>query len=325
MCRVGNIFQSHAWATFHRNLGSQVFEASGEGWSYVAVLRERRIGRFLDCPYGPLARTVGAFDAALADLVQLAAAEKCFFVRVQPVDIDLTEDAASPEEALGQRRLHRAPYDVMPVDTRIIDLTQDEETILGDMTSKIRKVHRNIYKKGVTFTESTDPADIELLLPILEAVARRKQFVRKTDSYLREAAKTLMPLGVASLYIAWLNGEPVDVTLVYDWEGTRIQAHGGADARYEHLYVSHALLVRMILDAKAKDLHWFDMFGAAPVDAGPEHPYWGYSEFKKNFGGEPVTHPGAWDLPLHSLRYRGTYALRSALKRGDHLRERLLR
>lgn len=322
---MGNIYQSPPWATFQRNLGFEVFQDSGEGWSYVAVLKEGRIGRYLDCPYGPVAQSARAFDAALHALDHLARAEKCFFVRVHPHDVVLTGEAASPEEALRLRGLRRAPYDVLPVDTRIIDLSCDEETILGDMTSKNRKRYRNIHKKGVTFTVSTDPADIELLLPILDGVAERNRFVRRPDRYLREAARTLIPLGAASIFIAWFDGKAVEVTLVYDWEGTRIQAHGGTNYEYAHLDAAHVQTIRMILDAKARHFDRFDLFGTAPENAGPDHPHYGFTQFKKTFGGRPVTNPGAWDFPMQLLRYRATYALRAGSEQGTQLAKRLVR
>ncbi len=53
----------------------------------------------------------------------------------------------------------------------------------------------------------------------------------------------------------------------------------------------------MIMDAKEKGLAWFDLFGTAPEGAGPEHEWYGFTSFKKSFGGSPVSFAGTWDLP----------------------------
>ena len=77
---MANILQSNAWAGFQRNLGHKVFQASGDGWRYLAILEGGRTGRYLYCPYGPEARTPQAFEAALDDLARTARSERCWFV-----------------------------------------------------------------------------------------------------------------------------------------------------------------------------------------------------------------------------------------------------
>jgi lipid II:glycine glycyltransferase (peptidoglycan interpeptide bridge formation enzyme) len=55
-----------------------------------------------------------------------------------------------------------------------------------------------------------------------------------------------------------------------------------------------------------------DLWGIAPEDAGPEHPWYGVGLFKKGFGGRPVTWAGAWDVVVDPTLYR----LRSLLADG---------
>nr|WP_240898957.1 peptidoglycan bridge formation glycyltransferase FemA/FemB family protein [Kocuria sediminis] len=260
--------------------------------------------RYLHCPHGPDVNTVEEFDAALADLRQIARTENCWFIRVEPpLGSGLSRARESTQEALRHRGLRRAPHDALPEYTQIIDLTRDENDILQDMDGHNRKRYRNIHKKGVTFTDSTDPKDIELLIPILDAIAQRHGYVRKQNDYLRTVAQVLMPFGVARLYIAWLAEKVLEVTLVYDWEGTRIQAYGGMDYEHRKLNAGNAQTVRMILEAKKLGLAQFDLGGIAPEDAGPDHPWSGFTKFKKSFGGRSESCLGSWDLPIHRLRY----------------------
>ena len=301
---MANILQSNAWAGFQRNLGHKVFQASGDGWRYLAILEGGRTGRYLYCPYGPEARTPQAFEAALDDLARTARSERCWFVRVEPVDAAVTDGLETPEASLRRRGLRPAPRQVQPGHTQVIDLTQDEDAILKDMKSTNRNLHRNIAKKGVTFTTSADPEDVDVLLGFLEATAERKDFARQQDAYLREAARSLMPVGAAALYVARLDGEPIGASLVYDSDDTRTYAHAAMDFEHRRLSAGIPLVVRMVLDAKQKGLSRFDLFGTAPEDAGPDHAWHGFTKFKKSFGGRPESYPGTWDLPLS----RGTYA-----------------
>ena len=300
---MGSLHQSDAWAIVQRNLGHQVLQGRGDGWRYLGIRLGGRRWPYLYCPSGPDAENPPAFDAVLAALRATAREQGFAFVRIAPITTAMCEDAETPEAALRRRGLHRSPVDMRPQHTQVVDLTSDVDTILKGMEAHNRKRYRNIHKKGVTFTTSTDPADIELLLPILNAVAERNRFSRKQDDYLREAARTLMPMGVATLYIAWFGETPVEVTLVYDWADTRIQAHGGVDYEHRRLNAGNAQTVRMILDAKAKGLTRFDLWGTAPEGAGPEHEWYGFTKFKKSFGGHPETYPGTWDLPVRPVQY----------------------
>jgi lipid II:glycine glycyltransferase (peptidoglycan interpeptide bridge formation enzyme) len=194
----------------------------------------------------------------------------------------------------------------------VIDLTQDEEAILKDMKSTNRNLHRNIAKKGVEFTSSTDPDDVDVLLRFLDATAERKDFNRQQDDYLREAARSLMPLGAATLYVARLEGEPIGASLVYDSDDTRTYAHAAMDFEHRKLSAGIPLVVRMVLDAKHKGLSRFDLFGTAPEDAGPEHEWYGFTKFKKSFGGRPESYPGTWDLPVSRAGYAAYTGVRAA-------------
>jgi lipid II:glycine glycyltransferase (peptidoglycan interpeptide bridge formation enzyme) len=309
---VANILQSNAWATFHRNLGHKVFQAYGDGWRSLATLEGGRTGRYLYCPYGPEAETPQAFDAALEHLVRTAQAEKCWFVRIEPAGAAVADGLETPEASLRRRGLRPAPRQVQPGHTQVIDLTQDEEAILKDMKSTNRNLHRNIAKKGVEFTSSTDPDDVDVLLRFLDATAERKDFNRQQDDYLREAARSLMPLGAATLYVARLEGEPIGASLVYDSDDTRTYAHAAMDFEHRKLSAGIPLVVRMVLDAKHKGLSRFDLFGTAPEDAGPEHEWYGFTKFKKSFGGRPESYPGTWDLPVSRAGYAAYTGVRAA-------------
>ena len=63
------------------------------------------------------------------------------------------------------------------------------------------------------------------------------------------------------------------------------------------------MVTNLILDAKAKGLKYVDLFGIAPEDE-PDHEWAGFTKFKKSFGGESVTYPGTWDVPVNTAGYK---------------------
>ncbi len=309
---VTNILQTEPWADFQRALGHTVLQDSGRGWSWQATIEGGRAGRYLYAPYGPIAETVEAFEAAVESLRAAAAEHGCWFVRVEPAFAAIRSGPESMSEAMRRRGFRPSPRHLQPGHTQLVDLRQDEDAILKDMKSTNRNLHRNIHKKGVTFTAHTEPETISILLRFLQQTAERKGFHRQHDDYLRTAAEILMPRGAAVLYVARLEGEPIGASLVYDSDDTRTYAHASMDLEHRKLSAGIPMVVRMILDAKEKGLTTFDLFGTAPDDAGPEHEWHGFTRFKKAFGGTPVEYPGTWDLPVSTGGYAAYTTLRAA-------------
>jgi hypothetical protein len=312
---MGNIYQSAAWASYQRSLGHDVVCAEGAGWRYVAVVVGGRMWRYLHCPYGPEADTPAAFDAALVDLARTAREKRCWFVRGGPGTNTMLDAGTTPEESFRRRGLHCTVNEGFMAYFREIDLEKTEAALIADMESTNRNLHRNIHKKGVTFSSSTDPQDIEILLPFLDVVAHKRHFNRISDTHLRQVARTLMPLGAATLYVARLHGKPIGASLAYDWEGTRTYAHTAMDFEHRRLSAGKPLVARMVLDAKEQGMTCFDLMGVAPDSGSAEDKSAaGFSEFKKSFGGRTVPYAGVWELPL----FRWRYALYPTLLKARH-------
>ena len=324
------ILQTPIWAQFQRALGKHVHEGSGPGWRFVAIEEKTPLGTYLYVPYGPCAENADGFGAALAALHGLASQRKCHYIRVEPVSAGLTGAARTADGGavdagdghdsaagadLAAARMHaagliRAPKDIQPHLSWHVDLTLSSEELLAAMRSTSRNLFRNIHKKGVTFSTSTDPADLGILLGFLHAVSGRADFTAQSDTYLGTAAATLMPAGAAKLFIARLEGEPIAAALSYDTPSTRVYAHAAASDAHRKLNAGIPLLVTMMMDAKESGMDTFDMWGVSPEDE-PEHPWAGFSRFKRSFGGAEVHYPGTWDLPVNRPMYAAYGVARS--------------
>ncbi|MGY2743264.1 lipid II:glycine glycyltransferase FemX [Pseudarthrobacter sp. O4] len=296
--------QSPPWADFQRALGRTVHEKSGPGWSFLAVEETNPAGKLLYAPYGPVASTLEAFDAALAALTDLARSRGAVFVRIEPVGAGLPAPAAA---VLRSRGLQPAPANQQPELSWIVDLDRDFKDVLADMKPVNRNLYRNIHKKGVTFRSSQDPAEVSVLLDFLHMTAARNGFKPQSDEYLSQVARSLMPAGAATLFIAELEGTPIAAALAYDSADTRTYAHAALDDTHRKLSAGIPLLVTLIADARDKGLKHVDLWGVAPEDQ-PDHKWAGFTVFKKSFGGRGVAYPGTWDLPVRKLRY-GAYQL----------------
>ncbi|BCW57991.1 peptidoglycan bridge formation glycyltransferase FemA/FemB family protein [Arthrobacter sp. StoSoilB20] len=302
--------QTPAWAAVQRSLGRRVHEQSGPGWSFLAIEEKNPAGKVIYAPYGPVAESVEAFDAATAALVALARKVHAVFVRMEPAASGFNASDAGP--LLRSRGMRPAPVNQQPELSWIVDLDGDFKEVLAGMKPTNRNLYRNIHKKGVTFRASQDPADIRILLHFLHLTAARNGFKPQSDEYLTQVAASLLPVGCGTLFIAELEGEPIAAAFAYDSADTRVYAHAALDDTHRKLSAGIPLLVTLMADAKEKGLKHVDLWGVAPEDQ-PDHKWAGFTAFKKSFGGREVSYPGTWDLPLNKLRY-GAYQLARKLR-----------
>ena len=100
------------------------------------------------------------------------------------------------------------------------------------------------------------------------------------------------------------DGQVLAASLFFDYDDTRYYMQSAADLNYRKLPATVALLTTAIFDAKAKGIKYFDFWGIAPDGADPSHPWYGFTEFKKSFGGTPKHYAGTYDIVLKPFKYQ---------------------
>lgn len=304
-----HLLQSPAWEKFEQLEGYQTFWRDGDGYKFLAVLHHTPLGNYLFCPYGPLLSSkspLQSLDYALDALRSLAREHNAFFARIEPItDLDSSE--------LTRRGLIKS-HDLEPAHTWVLDLTQPEADLLtGIEKTKVRH-HRNHQKKGISIRTTTDPEQISILTSLLQGVGQRDHFTPQDENHLKNQLKS----GFATLYIAEFESQPIAASLVYDYNGVRYYAHAATDDTHRKLMAGTILLVQMILDAKANGASLFDFWGITTSDD-PHHPWYGFTQYKKSFGGHQVNYAGTWDLPIKKSRY----FIYQLLRRLNHAQRKL--
>lgn len=303
MFSTESALQSPAWAAAQQRMGKRTWQLSGPGWRAVVIEERRRVGSYLYAPYGPVCRTTSALDDALGAMCALARTHRAWWVRVEPQPFERPADwgeIGAWQAALSQRGFAAAPHDHQPKHTRLIDLTRGPDGILAGATGSIRTIHRNHGKKGLEVRASRDPADVAVLAGFVANTGQRQGILPRSEAYLRDVAEALMPAGAATLYMTTKDDTPLCATLVYDSPTQRLFAHAGMPLEHRALRPNQPLVTRALIDAHDAGLQTADLFGIAPPDE-PEHPWAGFTSFKRSFGGEDVTHLGTWEcdtLPL---------------------------
>lgn len=296
-----SFLQTSSWARFQESIGHKPHFISGESWSCLLLERRARLGRYLFAPYGPTISHGAEPRAVFETLKSYARQQKANWLRLEPVfqDCPLSEQREALKRAGG-----RPVRSVEPHLTRIIDLTRPADDILASLSQTTRNIIRRNQRQNIlSFKSSRRPADISILTDLLDTVASRKGIGFFTSDYYQKQAEVLMPAGRSVLEIAYYQDQAVGAALIHDFAKTASYTNAASLPQARDQNVSALLLWQAMLNAKERGNVSIDLYGIAPDDAGPDHPWAGFSSFKKKFGGEIVERAGTWDIPL-SGKYR---------------------
>lgn len=301
--------QSPTWEKVCAARGKPTLRGCGEGWDALAVVEERKLGRYLYLPYGPVARDHQAFIRAVHWATEAAYEAKAIFIRVEPatpgswlretVDLEVSGGRA----LMSQLGFAPAPSDIQPRRTRCLDLRRDPDSILGDMTGTNRTLHRSTVKRGLVIHASHDPADTVHLTRLMDQTALRRGFTPPNHPQLEALAQATLTQKLATLFLTHHQERVIGALLVVDGGGTRIFAHGATDPVFRKLRAHQSAITAAVLDARDRGLDLADLYGIAPTDD-PAHPWSGFTAFKASFGGHVVEHLGAWDRPIRPAAHK---------------------
>jgi len=292
--RGANMLQSRSWCLFQAALGRPTRFAEDDDWSWIGSLMHGRGYSYLYVPYGPTVRDGGRYAQALASIREAGRALGADLVRCEPMGCDGDLDH------LG---LVRASS-VQPPRSHVLDLSLDEGVLRGGMESGHRNAVNQASKRGVEITISGVLSLAPDAIGLLKAAASERGFRSHDRSYFATMLETLVPLGFARMGFARVGEELASASIVFDCYGTRAYAHAGNAELARKARSSVPLVWALAMDAKARGLTAFDFWGVAPEGAPRADPWFGFSAFKRGFGGTDVVYAGTWEMPLRPLKSR---------------------
>ncbi|HVM30482.1 MAG TPA: peptidoglycan bridge formation glycyltransferase FemA/FemB family protein [Candidatus Limnocylindrales bacterium] len=279
----------------------------------IAAAQVRRIGRgrsFWYVPHGPVMDFDGhsardRVQAIIGGLHAAARADGAIAVRVEP-----RLPAGSPALA------HFAAVGLRPVEghlqvghTRILELGPDDE-MLARLDKDTRYSVRRAEREGVQVSTSGDPDDqaaIDALYELSAITQQRAGFPLRPRERFHIAWRVLAGAGRAWIMQASHDGRMLASAMLIR-EGVQSFYFLAGSLREEpgerKVFASHALQWALMRHARDHGARRHDLWGIAPPDSGPDHPWAGVGLFKKGFGGEPVAWAGMWDLVVDPLAYR---------------------
>ena len=305
------ITQSEQWKKLQDDLNEKSFYETGEDYTFLAILKTTPAGNYLYLPYGPVAGTKKGMKEALNSLVKIAKKCNAIFIRIEPQNPKLIENLPY---------MIKKTTDLDPRETWVLDLTGNDDELRAKLPSRLLRYHKNATNKGIQIIESHNPDDIMHLIKLQKALADQKGINTFSKDYLRTEAT--QPF--STIYLAKYHNPDTDkdeiiaAGLVFDDEKTRYNLQGAQNDTGRKLHATGILTIQLILDAKEKGLQTFDFWGIAPEGAPENHPWAGFTNFKKTFAGYEVDYAGTHDIIINKPKYR----LYQALRKVNRLRRR---
>lgn len=286
-----HFLQSERWAKFQKTLGKKVINLNREFYSALITVEQTPIGKYLFVPYGPFLANHTKLNPAISALKKIAKKEHAIFIRIEPT-------LCLPQKSLRQIGAYKSK-DIDPAETWILDFPETKKELLQKLPSRLRNYYNVHQNKGIEIIISHNPADISYLIKLQKQIFQQKHIKTFSEEYL----KCELSQDFATLYLAKYQGDVIAAILIFDDDETRYYMQAASDKAYAKLNANGILTVQAILDAYDKGLCSFDFWGIAPDGAPADHPWTGFTAFKKKFNGHPKYYSGTYDVPVDHLRF----------------------
>ncbi len=202
------------------------------------------------------------------------------------------EPLLSTKPAWIDHNFRRSPADLMPSETLWIDLLQTETELLANMHPKGRYNLRLSWRYGVETSFRSDDAAIPIFFDLFYETAQRQGFLSEPYSFFIKLCQSLFREGMAEIGLAKYNNETLVAILLIYWGDGCTYLYGGRSDRDRQVMPAYSLHWAAIQRAKQRGCKIYDFYG---YSADPDHAYYNFSRFKRQFGGEVIKTIGAHD------------------------------
>jgi peptidoglycan pentaglycine glycine transferase (the first glycine) len=328
-----DLLQAWGWGECTAMAGEPPFrilvEDAGQIQGVAQVLiRRGAFGRQIGyVPHGPVwDRSAPNADRIFAWLAlglrSLALKERALVVKMDPrnepgQDFDFSHLAAEHDL--------RPAQDLQAPTTRLVALLDGGKELEASWHADARRLSKRAAREGtqVAISREPDEAEVAVLHDLQADVAEHADFRVRSPEFLMRLATEFAASGGWYLGIARFENAPI-AAMAFPRVGDRAYYLYGAlrrDERYKHNYGSHAVVAEMLRTLAGDGVKTVDMWGVVEPDDERANPAWkGFSDFKRTFGGEPLRHPGLYDLVTNRFWYATRRFVQSVRRGVAHMR-----
>jgi len=316
----GHLLQTWAWGELKGSFGWSPWrvavEQDGSLMAGAQVLY-RQIGPLTMAyiPKGPvLCSEEAEVEQALWKAIHAHAhRQRAVMLKIEP---EWRDDEPDRHAWLARYGFVPSANTIQPRRTVIVDLLDDEETILARMKSKWRYNIRLSMRKGVE-VRAVGREGMDVFYALMVITGERDGFGIHSRAYYERAYDLFAAHGRVQLLLAYAGGEPIAALMPFCFNGQAWYLYGASANSGRELMPNHQLQWRAMQWARSQGCTQYDLWGIS--DAGPgatEDNLSGVQRFKEGFGGEIVRYVGAYDYAYMAPVYRVVNRLWARRKRG---------
>ncbi|HEY9650505.1 MAG TPA: peptidoglycan bridge formation glycyltransferase FemA/FemB family protein [Coleofasciculaceae cyanobacterium] len=288
----GCFMQSWAWADFKELEGYQTFR-------YGLFLQKELVGGCIfyfyshpgkanlliapGAPILPVSFPEEGMQLLMEKAAILARKVGAIALRIEPLRHE------KPDYLTG---FTRAPVDLLPSETLLIDLRSTESEQLAAMKQKGRYNLRLSWRYGVETEFTTYSQAIPLFYDLFWETVQRQQFFGEPYGFFINLCQTLFTANMAEIGLARWRGKLLAAILVVYFGNRATYLYGGRSFEHPEVMAPYSLHWAAMQRAKARGCKVYDFYG---FTRNPHHGYAKFSQFKRQFGGVAVTTIGAHD------------------------------
>jgi len=296
----GSFLQSFEWGEFQKSLSKKVWRIEAKQGNKILVQTQLIQESFPLCkshfyiPFGPCFRKgisvkkeQEVLSTILTKIGEIAKREKAVFLKIESLS-----KFSIPKIFLSKISQKRT----QPQRTLVLDLSEEEESIFNNFSSKVRYNIRLAERKGVKieFGDQYNPAFYSLI----KKTSKRDNFF----PFDEEHYKKLFACGNQDFNVKSCSAIYKDkiiasyILIVFGKEA--ICLHGASDWDYRALKAPNLAQWARIKIAKKMGARKIDFWG---IDA---KKWPGITAFKKGFGGEELQYPLSKDIIFQKFWYK---------------------
>lgn len=298
--------QSWQWKTAQEALGSTVYtlgiwrDDELVGTALTIVMKAKR-GSILLCPHGPILDPEykdEAMNLLATTWRELGRTHNCVATRVCSLDADTPEMHAW----YAQHGFRDAPTHQHPELSWMIDVREDEETLLKNMRKSMRQSIRKAQEAQLDIRWLSLEEGLDIFWNLYQTTAARQHFTTFSRSYLEAECRAFADSHELLIPIGYYEGVPISGAIIVCAHNQAFYHHGASDQSIApNVPAAHLVQWEIIREAKRRGYTYYNFWGVVPEDA-KSHPWYGLSTFKRGLGGFEERYLHAQDA-VYSLRY----------------------
>ena len=313
-----HFMQTSVWGNFQQKFGKKVyklgfFKKNVLLGTAMVLIEGSKLGSFAYVPRGPI---VNWNDRSISDpIIYLLISHlrkiepNLFMLRIDPaLEKDKFNDIDDDLKAFGF-------FDaIMPIQVEnawIVDISKSLDDILLSMRKNTRYSIRRAEKNGVQVEISTESEDFETFYQLLRQLASSKHFIPFSRRYLKEEflyftkRKPSQDIPFMRLFKAVdSSGKMLASAMIMFYKDEAFYLHAASSVDGNKSLASYLIQWHVIKYAKDLGCKKYNLWGVLlEKDMVPENPGYGYSLFKRGFGGSLHSYIRTKEYPFNWIKY----------------------